>query len=243
MRRRTKRVRLNPRPFIVLGLGVNLAAGVALSPVTAVRRVRVEGAPEADRERLTLLLQSLKGVPCARVDARTVESKALENSELRGASLARTPFGSAVLRVARRVPVARLFGDLDTGLSADGVLYRASQLPKDLPTVNLPSNIPRIGLTLGNAWRTGDVAFLASLLRGLGRTEPVRIDLDAGGRVCLNIDNGTVDLGRTQDLQAKVARFRQILQKRPNLFSTVRTVVLVDVDAPQYIPRPQVPKP
>ena len=137
MRRRTKRVRLNPRPFIVLGLGVNLAAGVALSPVTAVRRVRVEGAPEADRERLTLLLQSLKGVPCARVDARTVESKALENSELRGASLARTPFGSAVLRVARRVPVARLFGDLDTGLSADGVLYRASQLPKDLPTVNL----------------------------------------------------------------------------------------------------------
>ena len=241
MRRRTKRVRLNPRPFIVLGLLVNVVAGVALSPVTAVRRVRVEGAPEADRKRLTDLLQSLKNVPCARVDARSIESRALENPELRGASLARTPFGSAVLRVARREAVARLFGSLDTGLSADGVLYPATELPEDLPTVRLPLRYPSVGLTLGNAWRTQDVAHLATLVRGLAKTEPARIDLFPGGKVCLNIDSGIVDLGRLERLDEKIDRFRRMFSESPNLFATVKSVNLVRVEAPQFIPRPQVP--
>ena len=243
MRRRIKRVRLDPRPFIVLGLVVNVAAGIAFSPVTAVRRVRVEGAPPADRKRLTDLLQSLKNVPCARVDARAVESRALENPELRGASLARTPFGSAVLRVARRRSVARLFGSLEIGLSADGILYPATELAEDLPTVRLPAKYPAVGLTLGNAWRTEDVAHLAGLVRGLAKTEPARIDLFPGGKVCLNIDSGIVVLGRLESLDEKVARFRQMFAERPDLFTNVQSVNLVRVEAPQFIPRPQVPKP
>ena len=243
MRRRTKRVRLNAGPFIVLALLVNLVVGVAFSPVSAVRRVRVEGAPEADRKRLTELLQSLKSVPCVRVDPRAVESKALDNPELRSASLSRNPFGSAVLRVARRTAVARLFGSLDIGLSADGVLYPATDLPDDLPTVRLPAKYPVVGLTLGNAWRTEDVARLASLVRGLAKTEPVRIDLFPGGKVCLNIDNGTVVIGRLEKLDEKVARFRQMFAERPDLFTSVESVNLVRVEAPQFNLRPQVPKP
>ncbi len=238
MRRRTKRVHLRARPFIVLALLVNVVAGVALSPVTAVRRVRVEGAPMADRARLTGLLQRLKGVPCARVDARSVEAEALQNSELRGASLSRTPFGSAVLRVARRSPVARLYAWPDTGLSAEGVLYRATQLPSDLPTVNLPAEYPTVGLALGNAWRSADVAHLAELVRGLGSGEPPRIDLVGGGRVCLNIDSGIVDLGRCDELDAKVARLRQYLTERPNLFATVHKLILVRPDYPTFEPPP-----
>lgn len=237
MRRRTRKTRLRPRPFIVLGLAVNLVAGAAFSPITAVRKVRVEGAPAADEARLIGLLQNLRGVPCARVNARVLESEALQNPELRGASLARTPFGTAVLRVARRQAVARLFAASKIGLTADGVLYPASALADDLPTVKLPADYPAIGLTLGNGWRSVDVARLAGLITGISSREPIRIDLERGGRVCLNIDGGLVDLGACDGLEAKVSRLREILQKRPDLFVTVQTLKLVAVQTPVFIPR------
>lgn len=239
MRRRTKRVRLRPRPFIVLGLLVNLGAGVAFSPVSAVRHVRVEGAPPSDETRLTGLLQALRGVPCVRVNARDIEARALQNSELRSANLARTPFGSAVLRVARRTPVAKL-NDV-TGLSDEGVVYAATVLPPDLPTVVPPPGEPEVGLTLGNGWPSADVAHLATLVRGDGGGKPPQIILVGGGRVCLNIEGGTVDLGRLEGLEAKVARMREILRTRPGLFATVQTLSLVRVDAPAFLPRPLPP--
>ena len=237
MRRRTKRVRLNPRPFVVLGLVVNLAAGAVLSPVTAVRRVRVEGAPKADETRLIGLLQALRGVPCARVDVRAIETKALVNSELRGATLSRTPFGSAVLRVSRRLPLARLYARDSMGLSEDGVVFRATDLPADLPWVNLPREAPEIALTLGNGWPAQNVAHLAGLVRGMGSHEPPRIDVKAGGRVCLNIDSSTVDLGRALELDEKVARLRELLRQQPALFVNFQGINLVDVEAPSFQPR------
>ncbi len=239
MRRRTRRVRLRPRPFIVLGLLVNLMAGVAFSPVTAVRHVRVEGAPTADRSRLTNLLQRLRGVPCARVDARRVEAEALQNSELRAANLARTPFGSAVLRVVRRTAVARLNGT--TALSDEGVPFAATEIPGDLPVLALPSGYPPVGLALGNDWPLADVAHLAMLARGIVAGKPPQIILADGGRVCLNIEGGTVDFGRLENLEAKVARLREILKERPGLFTSVQVLSLVRVDAPAYLPRPLPP--
>lgn len=238
MRRRTKRVRIRPGPIIVLTLGINLIAGIVSSPITSVRRVRVEGAPPQDRPRLVGLLQKLKGVPCVRVHAHAIEAEALQNPELRGATLSRTPFGSAVLRVARRMPVAKLYASPDTGFSEEGVLYPATDLPDDLPRLNFTRGEPPLGLTLGNGWRAADVAHLAILVRGMGGKVPVRIDLVGGGRVCLNIDSGTVDLGSCDGLDAKVARLRKILQERPDLFSTVQTLRLVRIDDPGYIPRP-----
>ena len=237
MRRRTRRTRLRPGPFIVIGLVVNLAAGAIYSPVTAIRRVRVEGAPEADRARLIQLLQPLRGVPCLRVNPRVFESAALQNPELRSATLSRSPFGSAVLRVARRIAVARLFARPNIGLTTQGVLYAASELPGGLPLVKLPDDTPVIGLTLGNGWRGADVAELAELVRDIPSRETVRIDIERGGRVCLNIGNGIVDLGPCRGLEAKVARLSSILRERPTLFVTVEKLNLVDVDAPTFKPR------
>lgn len=243
MRRRTKRVRLRPRPFIVLALAINLATGAVYSPVTAVRKVRVEGAPEADRTRLTGILQRLKGVPCMRVDARRIESEALQNSELRSASLSRTPFGSAVLHVARRVAVAQLDRYRGIGLTADGVLYASSVPLDDLPKVILPPKYAWVGLTLGNGWRAVDVARLATLVRAAPSKAPIQIELVQGGRVCLNIDTGRVDLGALADLDAKVARLESILRERPDLFVTVKTLSLVKLDNPAYVPRSGALKP
>ena len=243
MRRRTKRTRLRPRPFILLGLAVNLVVGVAYSPVTAIRRVRVEGAPKADQDRLTKLIQKLRGVPCIKIDPRSVESEALQNPELRSATLSRTPFGSAVLRVGRRTPVARVFAAPSIGLTAQGVLYAATELSETLPTVKLPDDYPVVGLTLGNGWRTVDVARLAGLVQRLPSGEPVRIDLETGGRVCLNIGSGRVILGSCDGLEAKVARLEGFLRDRPTLFVSVASVNLVDVDAPTFTPRKGPSKP
>ncbi len=242
MRRRSKRTRLRPGPLILLGLAINIVAGILYSPVTAVRKVRVEGAPKADEIRLTELLQSLRGVPCARVNPRMVESKALENPELQNATLARTPFGSAVLYVSRRIPVAQLQG-VRAGLTLEGVLYPASELPEGLPTIELPPGYPSVGLTLGNGWPIMDVARLATLVRELPAKSPVRIRLVDGGRVCLNIDTGTVVLGDTKGVEAKIAWIDKTLRERPNLFDTVLSINLVDIDAPAYSPRKEVPKP
>ena len=242
MRGKTKRVRLRPGPFIVLGLMASLVAGALYSPLTAVRKVRVEGAPEADRARLETLLQKLRGVPCAQVNARFLESEALQNPELRSASLSRTPFGSAVLTVRQRVAVARLDKHQGTGLTEDGVLYPSSTSLEGLPTVILPPDYRFIGLTLGNGWRVTDVAHLAVLVRVIESERPVEIDLDKGGRVCLNIDTGRVDLGACEGLDAKVARLLSILRERPDLFQTVQKLILVNIDNPAYVPRPENPQ-
>ena len=243
MRRRTKRTRLRPRPFILLGLAVNLVVGVAYSPVTAIRRVRVEGAPKADEVRLTKLVQKLRGVPCIRIDPRFVESEALQNPELRSATLSRTPFGSAVLRVGKRTPVARVFAAPSVGLTAQGVLYAATELPETLPAVKLPNDYPVVSLTLGNGWRTVDVARLAGLVQGLPSGETARIDLENGGRVCLNIGGGRVILGSCHELDKKVALLGKFLRDRPTLFVNFASVNLVDADAPTFTPQKGPSKP
>lgn len=241
MRRRTKRTRILLRPLVLMALVINLAAGAMFSPVSAVRKVRVEGAPANDEGRLKRILQSLRGVPCARVNAKAIESEALRNPELRSANLARTPFGSAVLRVARRTPVARLFAAPGIGLSQEGVFYPASSLSKELPLVQLPDDYPKVGLSLGNAWRMTDVVRLAGLVGSLGAKDPVRIRLVRGGRLCLNIDSGVVDLGGYEQLDAKVAWLEKTLKDRPSLFTTVESINLVKLDAPTYQPRKGVP--
>ncbi len=236
---RTKRVRLNPGPFVVLGLVVNLVAGALYSPLTAVRKVRVEGAPEADRPRLQTLLQKLRGVPCAQVNARELESEALQNSELISASLSRSPIGSAVLTVHPRTAVAQLDKYQGTGLTEDGVFYSSSTSLEGLPKVILPPDYRFVNLTLGNGWRVTDVAHLATLVQTLKTESPVEIDLDKGGRVCLNIDTGRVDLGACEGLDRKVARLESILRERPDLFKTVQKLILVNIDNPAYVPRPE----
>jgi hypothetical protein len=243
MRRRTKRTRLRPLPFIVLGLIVNLSVGILYSPVTAVRKVRVEGAPENDQRRLARLLQKLRAVPCARVNARAIESEAMVNPEIRGASFARTPFGSAVLRIARRTAVARLYASPNIGLSSEGVFYPSSGLNDDLPLVELPGDYPKVALTIGNGWRSADVARLATLVRTIPSKGPIRIRVVSGGRLCLNIDSGVVDLGENELLEDKVAKVSKMLKDRPDLFVNVQSVSLVKIDAPMFQPRKGLPNP
>jgi cell division protein FtsQ len=221
----------------VLALILNVVAGVLWSPVSAVRRVRVEGAPKADEARLAKLLQGLRGTPCARIDPRIVESEAMRNPEIRGASLARTPFGSAVLRVAHRTPVARLFAGPSIGLTEDGILYPSTSDLDKLPLVKLPEDAPDVGLTLGNGWRAVDVARLATLVTSIPAKGPVRIDLERGGRVCLNIGNGRVEFGDLTRMEEKVAFVEKGLREDPNLFTGVQTLNLVYPDAPTFQPR------
>lgn len=246
MRRKAKRTRLRPRPFILLGLAANLVAGALYSPLSTVRRVRVEGAPLEDEGRLRDLMQKLKGVPCAQVNARALEAEALQNSEIKSASLARTPFGTAVLKIVRRTAVAHLDRYRGTGLTEDGVLYRSTVPLDDLPTVALPEDHRFVGLTLGNGWRPVDVARLATSIRSIPSDRPIKIDLDKGGRVCLNIGTGAfvgiVDFGPYEGLDAKAARLESILRERPNLFESVQTLKLVNIDNPAYVPRPGAPQ-
>lgn len=227
----------------MLGVFIALGTGIYYSPVTGVRKVRVVGAPAADEDRLTRLLQGLRGVPCARVNAQHIETMVLRNPELRSASLTRTPFGSATLRVVRRSPVARLFGYPSIALSDEGTVYPATELDQKIPLIKLPDRMPPATLTLTHGWPARDVASLATMVASLPAKDPVRIDLDPQGRVCLNIDTGRVDLGFCDRMEAKIARLRETLKSRPDLFRTVLTVNLQTPEQPSYVPRPGNPNP
>lgn len=129
MRSRKRRARFRIGSEIVwLALGVNLAAGALLSPLTAVQRVRVEGVPSFDQARVTEILNSWRGVAAMRWPPQVVESRVQSGSEVHRATFQRNVFGRGVLKVDYRYPVAEIEGTHGLLLDANGQVYRPGNL-------------------------------------------------------------------------------------------------------------------
>lgn len=111
-----------------LALGVNLAAGALLSPLTAVQRVRVEGVPSFDQARVAEILNSWRGVAAMRWPPQVVESRVQSGSEVHRATFHRNVFGRAVLKVDYRIPVAEIEGTHGLLLDSNGQVYRPGNL-------------------------------------------------------------------------------------------------------------------
>jgi cell division protein FtsQ len=213
----------------------NLIAGALYSPVTSLRKVRVEGAGEFDQLRLQRLLASLKDVPCAQVNARNIESLALDLPEARSAELTRNPFGSGLLKIRYKRPVARRFNGGNLALTADGVLYSADRLPEDLPTFNLPTDEPVPALALAANWQPARIAELAMAAREMAPQNAIRIDLNPSGVVCLNMGSGRVVLGSTDNLEKKLQVLRERLEQNPMELSEVESLILTSPDNPSVV--------
>ena len=74
MARRRKRRPFNWGPLLWVALIANIAAGLWFSSLTAIRRLRIEGAPLSDRGRLVTLAQTLKNQPVVPIDPRAFET-------------------------------------------------------------------------------------------------------------------------------------------------------------------------
>lgn len=237
MRKKRKKTRLKPKPVIWLFLTMTLIYGIWFSSVTAIRHVRIEGALEGDQQRLQDLIIKLQGIPCIKVNAAEIEASALELQEMKSASFGRSPFGSGLLKVTYRVPVARLFGSPNMLLDASGVLYPSMAVPKNLPQVQLPKGGPPSIVTLAGNWQPERYAKLAIFARSLSPDGVIRIQMGESGVVSLNLDSERVIFGSLEDLDNKVETLKKRMADYPNELSENEALDLTRPDFPSLIPR------
>ncbi|MCB8933579.1 MAG: hypothetical protein H6534_09065 [Chthonomonadaceae bacterium] len=197
---------------------VNTGFGVVFSSVTAVRKVRVVGAREYDRQRLETILDALREVPCARVDRPAIETAVLAEGDVAKASLERNPFGRATLRVTYRRAVAELEGHPGMLLSTDGVLFAGRYVSAGLPKVRLPEVALEPNAALAGLWEPRRVAELCRRAAEFGPVQKAVLDVDSTGRLCLNMGSGAqIVFGSSEQLDEKFDEVHRILQTHPNL--------------------------
>lgn len=237
MPRKRTRTRLRPAPFLAILLIANLTAGLCLSKLTVIRKVRVDGAASWDEARIAEVLGHLKGKPCALINRYEIESLVMRDPQVRTARLDRNLFGSAVLTIGYRNPVARFYNHMNMALSSEGVIYRAEHLPDNLPTVQLSDGQPKTILTLAQDWPCVPIAILAIKIREVDQKDPIRIDYGSGNSLCLNIGAGKVELGSCDNLDAKLQALRATLKDDPDYLSRIKSLNLVVPSNPMTVPK------
>ena len=237
MPQKRKRVSLRPLPVIILLLVVNLVAGLLYSQLTVMRRIRVDGAPYWDQQRLTGVVGQLKGVPCAQIDAARVEAQALQNPEVRSAHLSRNLFGSAVLTVGYRRPVARFYNKRDVALTIDGVVYPSSHLPDNLPTVEVADGASTPLLTIAGDWPAAKVARVVLKAEEIDSSKQINVRFGPGSEVCLNMGTGQVILGSCDDIDTKMRVLKERLPADPEYLSRVQALNLTVPSHPSEVPK------
>jgi cell division septal protein FtsQ len=235
MRSKRKRTTWRPGPLLWLLLIANVTAGLLFSPITSVTRARVDGAKPFDQERIANILSGIQGVPCAQVSPREVESLVLSLPEVRSAELTRNLFGSALLSVRYRRPILRVRNTNNLALTIDGVLYPANELGDDLPLLELPPGEPHVLATIAAPWRPVAVANLAIRAKESWPGEPIIIQVDTRGSVCLNIGTGRVVLGSPTDLDKKLEVLHERLQRNPNELQEVAELNLTAPENPSVV--------
>lgn len=229
MRKRRKRRRSIRWPPVLWTLFLaDVCVGLALSPVTGVTHVRVEGARDFDRERVARLLQDLRDVPCLRADAYAVESRFLLLPEARSAELSRNVFGRAVFSVSYHEPVARVVGYPSVALSREGILYHAERLSAGLPRLKIPASAsaPHLALCLG--WDGRSLSYVCLKLRTIEHMENAVVEVDSRGALCLNSGIGSrIVLGPSERLDEKLEKLAAILRERPGILQQVTELNLI----------------
>jgi hypothetical protein len=237
MPRRYTRTKPRMAPLFAVLLVVNVVAALLYSPLTALRRVRIEGAPDWDQDRLQRIADGLQGIPCAQINPHRVESEAMQEPEVRSAHLARNLFGSAALQVGYRQPVASLAGEPGVALSIEGVPFYSRHLPPDLPVVKLDEQSP-VGMRLiAESWPVVTVAQLAVKAGDIFKGRSVEIELGKGNTLCLNMGAGQVVFGPCYDVESKLATLQRLLARDPALLTKVQSLNLSVPSLPSSVPK------
>lgn len=232
-----KKTSLRAKPFLVIGLVLSLYLGITRSPLTSLRHVRIEGARDFDRPRIEAELQTIHGVPCLQVDPEVVEWRILQLPEVRNVSLSRNIFGTGLLRIAYRTPVARFNHSRRLALSDEGVVYAANELDPRLPVLEAPQGVLEPNLTLVGSWEPQRIALIAREARNIDVNEHERILITQPGRVILYIGQGQVVLGNCESLDKKFRALRDRLARNPQELSQIAELDLTLPERPTVRPK------
>ena len=225
-------------PAIVWTLFVaNVLLGLFFSPMTSVRHVRVVGAQPHDEDRIQSLAQSLRGRPFGRVGAKEFESSVLQQRDVYEATLSHNLFGSALVKVQYRTPVATLAGFPRTYLDADGVIFGSPEPYPGVRELDLDPEYAEPGMALTLPWPTKQVAELCTRLGSFDQLKDAAVHLDQTGRLLISReDKHTVDLGGTEQFDEKLAKLKAIFEDDPQILDRVSSLSLADPSRPATKP-------
>jgi cell division septal protein FtsQ len=219
-KKKGKKLRMRLAPVLWLLFLANLGLGIVYSPITSLRKVRVIDAIEQDEPRLRAELASMNDVPFVLVNPRQIETKALQYPDVAEAAFSRNLFGSGILRIGYKTPVAVLEADPEICLSDRGELYPARVIPEGLPRLRLHAEATAPTLAYASTWEAKRIAEICKKISGIIKPQNAVIDVNSGGVVCLNMDDkGQVILGDATNLDEKLAVLKSMLDRQPNLLS------------------------
>ena len=193
--------------FVVLMGGVWL---VELSPVLAVRSVRVEGVSAATATAIRSRAGVPAGTPLARVDTLAIARRVITTGTLAGVTVSRSWPSTVVIAVTPRVPVLvakNPQGQLQV-VDAQGVAYATvSAAPKGVPLINTVENPPS-----RDSMRAG-IAVLQAL-SAAQRVQVTNVTVSGANRVTLQLGAVTVAWGGASEPELKVKVMTALLRHK-----------------------------
>lgn len=136
---RKRRRRLRWAPLLAVAAILHLTVGLALSPLTAIRQVRLEmDGAGADAQGIAQRLDSLRGRPWLLVGGNLPRSLVAQDRWVRGVEWKSNPFGFAVAKVHIRRPVAVLGNEHGKTLLTEDGMWLPGTPTAGLPTVKVP---------------------------------------------------------------------------------------------------------
>lgn len=234
--------RINWAPIFVILLTTNVAFACFQSKITAIRTINLDGVRNSERLRLNRIANQMKGVPALKVDPRVVEGPFMSESRVLSADFRRNIFGIARLILKYRSPVGSIAGSPNTYLDNNGVVFLDPELRVQCPVIRLQSDIKVSVMTLSGVINFRQIADLAKITQAnlpltLTSGNPVEIEVQEKGGVCLNIGDGVVELGTFDQLDLKIEKLKRALVDNPSLFKDIKTLNLMVPSRPETTPR------
>lgn len=221
-----------------------MAAGMAFSPLTGLRKVTVVGATEEDAAQVAKALQPFAQVPWARFDVGAASEALLVSDAVRSVSLTTNVFGRGEVRFAYRRPVARLAGRPAVYLDDRGTLFywegRPDVAGEDgsvLPELTLPPRFLEFnGLILG-VWESGAVVSVVEGLKSRGIQLDYSLAMDEQSVLSLQVTDGPeVVLGSSDELPEKLDVLKRLVERDARSFGRARLVNLTAPGRPSISP-------
>ncbi|HLO99124.1 MAG TPA: hypothetical protein VK171_11065, partial [Fimbriimonas sp.] len=232
--------RLNWGPVWLLAAAVNIGVACAHSKVTSVRAINTVGVRNSERERVARLTEQIKGIPALQVDPFVAEGTFLNQSRVASVDFRRNFFGIARLTMTYREPVASIKGSPHTYLAKDGTVFDDPEVTAELPILSYDPNVKLSLLTLSEIVNGKEMAGTILKLKHIFRNKRpsnLEIQMQDQGGVCLNMDNGVIVLGSSDQMDEKLEKVRETFEANPDLFKTISILNLMTPERPMKTER------
>ncbi|MBS1721859.1 MAG: hypothetical protein JSS66_02510 [Armatimonadetes bacterium] len=229
--RKRSKVSIDPAAALWALFALNVVVGLAVSPLTAVQKVRVVGAPTGDEARIEEAVQALRDKPLLRVNGTQLRSSLEANPEVLSSEFLPNPFGRAVVKVRLRQPVARLLNS-KVYVDKDGTAFRSGRVFEALPQLMPPKKGYALGLSVLGSWESGKAAYVCEQIAAQIPNVPWIVAVSERGDISLQAEGGaTVDFGSSEGLPRKIEKLRSLVEAKPELLK-MRRINLAYPEAP-----------